>query len=597
MRLFSIPLAFLVLFSVMTTGCKKSTATIVLGTQTIEAAASGGEYSFTYTAGNSGGGQDISVSSVQEWINGFDASSAGVVKFNVDPNTDARSREGSIEVEYAGGGDALSVKVIQAGNDGAFQIVCSSTASSIIYRIMPADKGMTYMYSMMDKATFESYADKMDICNEEIAELKEKADMFGRPLEEYLRGILQIGDSPVITEDLMLPDSEFYVYAYGLDADGTVTVPPVSTAVSTKPLEKTDAGFDIRNEQDGNIVTVVVEPVDDSQTYIRGTILASEFTDTFFEDMQDDIFSQVRTQRNSGLSDMDILDGFSSKGKTTEVLKLETETDYVSYAVAIDGSFLLVSEPAVVEFRTSAVEVSDNIINISVPMLRGHFAMYEVTTTNSDNYVLFVKKYSVWQGMSDEDIIESLTLGKDLTSQIRSGNTSGFARELDEETTYAFVAFGYNNKKPTTGLTKCMFTTPKAETSPDGRISVSYDKYFDGTELSSMYPGEFTSAAGKAVLPVQPLTEGYLIHYYYQVFEGDLTSAGAMSDEAVMEQLRDNGVTSSSADFVLDYGKTYTLMAFGVDFYEDYTPVYRQAVVLDKNGVSPADEYVKAPQQ
>lgn len=595
MRLFSIPFSFLVLLSVLATGCKKSTtAALVLGTQTIEAAASGGEYSFTYSIGDTSGGQDISVQSPQEWINGFDTSSAGVVKFNVDANTDARSREGSIEVEYAAGGDVLTVQVIQSGNDGAFEIVCSSTSSSIVYRILPADKGMTYMYSMMDKATFESYADKMDICNEEIAELKEKAEMFGRPLEEYLRGILQIGDSPVVTEDLMLPESEFYVYAYGLDADGTVTVPPVSTAVSTKTLDKTDAGFDIRNEQDGNIVTVVVEPVDDSQTYIRGTVLKSEFTDTFFQDIQNEIFSQVRTDRNRGMSDSDILAGMSCKGKTSEVLKLETEMDYVSYAVAIDGSFLLVSDPVTVDFRTSAVEVSDNKIVINVSQLHGHFVMYEVTTTNSDNYVLFVKKYSAWQGMSDEDIIESLTLGKDLTSQIRSGNTAGFARELEEETSYAFVAFGYNNKKVTTGLTKCVFTTPKAQTSPDGRISLSYDKYFDGAELSAMYPGQFTSAEGKAVLPVQPLTEGYLIHYYYQAYEGDLTDTSALSDDAAIEQLRSNGVADAASDFVLEYGKTYTLVAFGVDFYEDCTPVYRQTVVLDKAGASPAEEYTAA---
>lgn len=592
MKLFRISAAILALLALSATGCKKDTTVFSVDVKTIEVSFSGGEYSFGYVFQGQDNG--IQAGSEQDWINGFDTTEPGIVSFNVDPNPDTGSREGSIQVRYASGGDIITVTVLQAGNNSVFDIACSSTSSSVIYRVIPADKGMTYMYSMMDKATFDSYDDKMDICNEEIARLKENADMFGKPLEEYLRGILHIGDSPVMTEDLLFPDSEFYVYAYGLDADGTVTVPLSGTAVSTKPLEKIDAGFDISNVQDGNIVTVVVDPAEDDQRYLRGTVLKSVFTDTFFADLQNEIFEEVRSSRNSGMSDNSILSSVSEKGRTSEILKLETETDYVSYAVAIDGNFLLVSDPVISEFSTSAIEVSDNKLTISISELHGHFVRYKVSTTNSDNYVLFIKRYSEWEGLSDDEIIQSLTLGKDISSLMRSGDTEGFARELYEETAYALVAFGYNNKKPTTGLTKFVFTTPEAQTSPDGRISISFDKYFDGSELESMYPGQFASAAGKAVLPVRPVTEGYLIHYHYQIFEGDLTDKSTMSDDAVAEQLLESGVTDPSADFILDYGKTYTLMAFGVDFYEDYTPVYRQTVVLGRDGISPADEYGQA---
>ena len=82
-------------------------------TESVSATAEGGDYSIIYTLSNPSGDAEVKALSEEEWINGFDCSTGGTVKFHVDPNSSTDAREGSVRVEY---GDLnFSVPVTQAG--------------------------------------------------------------------------------------------------------------------------------------------------------------------------------------------------------------------------------------------------------------------------------------------------------------------------------------------------------------------------------------------------------------------------------------------------------------------------------------------------
>ena len=82
-------------------------------TESVSATAEGGDYSILYTLSNPSGDAEVKALSEEEWINGFDCSTGGTVKFHVDPNSSTDAREGSVRVEY---GDLnFSVPVTQAG--------------------------------------------------------------------------------------------------------------------------------------------------------------------------------------------------------------------------------------------------------------------------------------------------------------------------------------------------------------------------------------------------------------------------------------------------------------------------------------------------
>ena len=68
---------------------------------------SGGEYSFAYILENPDG-SELEATSVDNWVNNFDYSTDGVVKFNVNPNTSGSSRITQIVLNY---GEDLSGKV------------------------------------------------------------------------------------------------------------------------------------------------------------------------------------------------------------------------------------------------------------------------------------------------------------------------------------------------------------------------------------------------------------------------------------------------------------------------------------------------------
>lgn len=575
--------------ALLLSGCeKKEQVTLTPDRQILEATAKGGKLTITYQLNGSSADISVSPKSEEDWINGFDTSVPGKIDFNVDRNDSPESREGHVTIEYSGKETKVTVK--QAGHKDEFDIVASSTPSSISYCIVPQDKTMTYMYSIMDKETYQKYGNPEEIYNEDLARFKESADKFGKTLEDYLEGLLYSGDSKVTTLDLIMPSTEFYVYVYGIKTDGEKTTSVIVSPVSTKEIEKIDPQISISHEMNGNLVTVTIAPANESQTYIWNTVRKKDMSKDLVGEKQAEIFSKVESYRNNGMSDSDILSYLAVKGTSQKELKLEIETEYVSYAIAIDNSFLLVSDPVTSEFKTPGYEVSDNILTMEMRDIRGHYGKCCITPSNDDPYVVFCKEFTEWEGMSDEEIIESLTAGKDLTNKRVTGYYEVYSRGFKEQTKYAFVAFGYNNKMPTTKLYKAIFTTTEAEISKEVKMSISYDKYYDGTELENMYPDKFKGASGNAVLPISIKTEGYVIDCLLHMLPGDFTQEG--TDDQLIQKLIYEGMRGTDDKIlVIPYDNLYTIIGVANDIMGDYTKVIREKISLTKDGVTPAEEY------
>lgn len=571
------------------TGCEENEQSVLTpDRQTIDATAKGGKLTITYQISGSSKATTVTAASEQEWINSFDTSNSGIINFNVDKNESAESREGYVTITFSGSESQITVR--QAGYEEEFEIVTSTTPSSISYCIVPKDKSMTYMYSILDKESYSKYGSADQIFDEEIQRFKENATKFGKTLEEYLDGILHSGDSEVTTMDLIMPSTEFFIYVYGLNPDGEKTTNVIVSPIATKEIEKTGTVFNISHEMNGNLVTISIAPENESQTYIWKNVLKKDLSDDLINECQKEIFSKVTSYRNNGMADSDILSYIATKGSLDQDMKLEVTTDYVTYAIEIDNQFLLVSDPTIVEYTTPGYEVSDNVLTMEMKDIRGHYGKCCITPSNEDTYVVFCKEYSVWEGMSDEEIIESLTNGRDLTNQRVKGYYEVYSRGFKEKTTYAFVAFGYNNKMPTTKLFKTIFTTTEAEISKDITMNLAFDKYYDGTELESLYPDKFKGASGYAVLPVKAENEGYVMDYYYQAFEGDYTETG--TDDELIQMLIIKGIRCvEESALYIPYDKVYTLVGAANDMMGDYTKVIREKINLTKDGATPAEEY------
>lgn len=93
-------------------------------------------------------------------------------------------------------------------------------------------------------------------------------------------------------------------------------------------------------------------------------------------------------------------------GPSEKESKLEYESsDYLCLACSLTPYGTVNSEVASVEFATGKVSPSDNQIEIVLGTVTSDAVSFNITTTNSDPYAVFMKPSSNFKGKRDEEII------------------------------------------------------------------------------------------------------------------------------------------------------------------------------------------------
>ena len=131
----------------------------------------------------------------------------------------------------------------------------------------------------------------------------------------------------------------------------------------------------------------------------------------------------------------------------------------------------------------------------------------------------------------------------------------------------------------------------------DAAVTLEYGKYFDGDEIAAAYPyPPFSQWAdgdedGNAVLPVNAVTSGNAARYYYTIYLGDISDPSRYSDNLIIEELLKDGKTTPSQVFLCDYDVEMTMLAVAFDPDGNAGKVWRKTFSLDRDGVSPPEEF------
>ena len=137
----------------------------------------------------------------------------------------------------------------------------------------------------------------------------------------------------------------------------------------------------------------------------------------------------------------------------------------IAYAVAVDQEGQVCSEPSILEWKTYETELSGNVIGYNIKEVGADFCKIEWTATTEDPYCVVYAPTERFKGMSyDErkDLIISL-FGKDL---IYTGTNEMLQTYLNPNTSYTFVAFGWNGVDMTTDKMTEVVITTKAPSDP-----------------------------------------------------------------------------------------------------------------------------------
>lgn len=580
-------------------GCKEEElkpSSLILNTDKLEIPAEGGEFRVTYRLESPVYDGVVSIENQPEWVKDVNTSVSGEITFVADANEELEYRNAELLVEYSG--DAKSSvlnlsqlpKVIPPVFDITIELITQTTAK---YSVVPGDKDQTYVSMLVEKNYFDSYQSDEEYFQDDLKYIKEMAESFGVSLEEYLTNTLSRGDLLVKNMTGLLPGTEYYVYAYGMTVSGERTTDIYKEQFATVSVPKIDVTFTINSSLTGPLCDLSVIPSDKEQRYVIGMYASDGVSDAdaAVKMYQQYILDMIAVYEVMGMSPEEVVAGMSVIGDTSRTYELEENRGYIVFAASCTDNGLINSDPASETFTTGTVQPSDNVITFEVTDLEAHQATVNIKTTNKDPYVIYLAKSDLFEGKSDDEIIKYIKSAEGIEEYVRRGDVAVDAAELEDETGYTIYAFGYVIGKVNTGLFSASFTT-KSAVPADIEIVVEHSKYFDGTEVEELYPEDYSGASGLAVLPITVNTDGDPADkYYYYIYEGDLTSDIILTDKEAIAALFEDGISESPVSFFLPYDDESTLLAFAVGTDGNYSKVYREKIVLSRDGVSPIDEF------
>lgn len=468
-------------------------------------------------------------------------------------------------------------------------------------RIKPSDDNVLYYYCIVNKASYASYGEDYNRIAQTVINSEINSIMYdGCTKEEAVESLLIKGelDKSIIQGQ----NYNYYALAFTVTGDGYVDSDVAVAEFSTGDVPPSDNTFKITLEDAGiDSITYDVKTTNDDQ-YIMIIEPASNWEGKSDEQIKTAIAKYTLSKYKDRIYNGNI------HGTKTELIP---DTDYI---VIICGFEVPVSKAAVTtdifksEFRTLASPSADDFTFESDFKTVSDRAM-RVSIAGTPDGVLYFwgicpKDYDEGRIFTDVDILVQEQISNKFTTGIQDkamfmrrfgsrGTSEKFFEALYSETEYKVYAFAVNPEdgEPCSDVIYGDVTKTKKATTANVSIDIDY-KYFDGFELALIDSG-FMGASGGTMLQADVTVTGNPDNYYFSVMADDLTSPSVLTDDDAIVHLYYNGEDNewSSRLFALDYDKTYTILGVAKTKDGQFGPVFREKIILTKDGVTPIDEF------
>ncbi|MBE6218579.1 MAG: hypothetical protein E7126_00850 [Rikenellaceae bacterium] len=353
------------------------------------------------------------------------------------------------------------------------------TDTSVEFTITPEDEEMTYIAMMTTKEYFDEFEDDDAYIMDDLMWLDDAAYDAGVELSEYLEGVLKKG-AISDTQDMLDPETEYIVYAFGLSNNGIVTTSLYKQTFTTLSTELTELNFEIEVTDIGyDTATITVTPDNDKAFYFVNVFSLEDYQN--YGGDESAFATHINKLRNyyyglGATADQMVANLGYVGAKSLSVEDLRAGTKYMAYAIGIDERFVANSVATVVEFETVAAQTSDLTFEVELTNIEYDHIEGSVTPSNNDDtYICSVQYASALEwSESEEDFVESIvddiTAWGNIEDSLRKGVMSldGISG-LQSETDYIIVCFGYDGA-PTTAPHITHFTTPAAAGNPEDLV-------------------------------------------------------------------------------------------------------------------------------
>ena len=246
------------------TGCQEKVVTpeqetgFSLDQEVVDVTAEGGVMVVTWKVENPIEGAGVEIEpGYPDWLNEFDTSEAGEIRFNVDPWEEENTREARVVVNY--GEDSSSFRVVQEGvgkdepdpGDEPIRLEIVEARPNTVIVSIETDGTLTYFINIEEKAVWDQYADDDEVFAHDMELFQWNADGWGISLEAWLRE--EFGTIKYATPYHMFMyvqdgargtvylenNTDYVVYAYGINGNGEILTDlySVETTTTDRPLQ------------------------------------------------------------------------------------------------------------------------------------------------------------------------------------------------------------------------------------------------------------------------------------------------------------------------------------------------------------------------
>lgn len=590
----------------------KDPATLQINESMVQADGEGGEYIFTYVL-TKPDGSTLEAECSEDWVNGFDLSTEGIVTFNVDPNPSLESRIVNVYLKYGKLSDKIVVSQtgVTAGDfDASFDITYNIDGPYVTMNVTPEPKDIRYYawyYSKkgMETALAQSPGVTIEMYLKRLVEVEISNAIYygsyaGYTAEQAVAELTMKGAASQKFE--LNGETDFYGFACAVSDGGEIlsevtynefttgTVPPsdnvleiivdqvntdrISYSVKTSCNDQYATFILPGSEVEGKSDKEIVEMFNNTDNYV-GYLKFGDFSGTVLVNEED--------------ADYYILAfGFEYGMATTEILREKVHTLKADPSVVPEISIAI---DKVTHYRIKATAQAD-------PSTSLYYVDWCYAEQTAEEAMGIVREAAEW--FVDNGYYPNLAACMKVMGV--KGRHSVEFQALEPETAYRVFAIGIDE---TTGEFNTEVIFSDVITTPAPKVSESYveipvGNYFDGFDLAAAYPSEFADAEGWAVLPLEVTPVGDVVDYYYDVYIGDLTAAGGPSDDELILDLAQYGKHNVPLTMSYCYfNEPLTLAYYSKDSDDNNSPVTRVVFTMTPDKCAPVSSfnYASAPAQ
>ena len=206
--------------------------------------------------------------------------------------------------------------------------------------MVPPDPELTYVSMAVDKATWDSFDSYEEYIAYDIEYFQEQAAKRNLSYEEFLeKYVLKQGEGTYSAEDLSA-DSDYIVYAYGMDAAGNILTDIYYAQARTLPVTPEDVVFKLSVEQNAEewTLTISAVPNNDEVRYLmdvyNGTNTPEAIAESY-QKMLDEIIYLLPILGGGTVYDYFMEMSYQGEATSTPI-DIPMASEFTAFAVAID---------------------------------------------------------------------------------------------------------------------------------------------------------------------------------------------------------------------------------------------------------------------